>query len=277
MLIPTINEIVSQLAGADPFDSQHNLELLESLQALRTELQGLENATALEGLDGGILLLNFHLHTEGEGGCELMSVLQRMLKYVQISVLQTLEAASTRGAVRLGGRDKIDPVEVVHDMQLGQILLSMGYISEDDIYASLALGRETGIPFGEALIQNNVVGEAQVRESLCFQQACRDAALTRKAGQVQLPQRRSPGQRVIKMRSPEGPDVSLGLKLMTDVMLGEILVRGGLIQRWQLNDALLCQRATGVRLGEALVAAGACHWSDVEGALETQAQMRRSH
>jgi len=277
MLIPTINEIVSQIASADPFDSKHNLELLESLQALRAELQGMENATALEGLDGGILLLNFHLHTEGEGGRELMAVLQRTLKYVQLNVLQGLEAASTRGAVRFGARGKIDPVGVVHDMQLGQILLSMGYINEDEINASLVLGRETGIPFGEALIQNNVVGEDQVREALSYQQACREAALARKAGQVQLPQRTSPGQRVIKMSSPDGPDVSLGLKLMTDVMLGEILMRGGVILQKQLDDALLCQRATGVRLGEALVAAGVCHWSDVEGALETQSKLRRSH
>jgi len=276
MPISTINSLANRIASADPLDSTSNQEILEALINMRGVIQSANNATALEGLDGAILMLNFHLRTEGMGGSELMKVLCRIVQYVQLCMLQSAEVASTRGALKLGEARCIDPVAVVGDMQLGQILLSMGHIDEHDINLGLAFGRDRNLPFGEALVQNKKVSQQQVQEALSYQDTCRRTALAREAGQTKADKYvRGDGQRVIKMSSPEGPDQTLGLRLMTDVMLGAILMRDGKITQQQLDSSLLCQRVTGMRLGEALVESGACSWNQVETALELQAKLRR--
>ncbi len=66
-----------------------------------------------------------------------------------------------------------------------------------------------------------------------------------------------------------------GLKLMQDALLGEVMLRNRLITREQLEESLRHQRATGTRIGEALVDLKLCSWSDVEYALQLQTQMRR--
>ncbi len=275
MPIPTINVLVTRIARTDPFDSQANLEFLETLKSVRSSLQDSGPPAALEGLDGAILLLHFHVRTEFEGGSELMAVLLRMVKFVQLNLLQGSGATHVPGTMGLEEPMSINPVNVVQDMQLGQILLRMGYVNEDEINECLAYAKGLGIPFGQGLLENNVVGEDPIREALSYQKACREAAVTREAPQVSLPLRRTEGQRVIKSNSAGDCESGQGLRLLTDVARGELLTRGSVITHQQLEEARLCQRATGVRLGEALVSAGACSWSDVESALNTQAKMRR--
>lgn len=276
MSIPTINSLANRIANADPLDSNSNQEILESLIKMRGEIQSVNNATALEGLDGAILMLNFHLRTEGMGGSELMKVLCRIVQYVQLCLQQSAEVASTKGALNLEDALCLDPVAMVDDMQLGQILLRMGHINEQDINLGLAFGRDRNLLFGEALVQCGKVSPLQVQEGLNYQDTCRRTALAREAGQTKTDKYvREDGQRVIKMSSPDGPDQTLGLRLMTDVMLGAILIRNGKITQKQLDASLLCQRVTGMRLGEALVEAGACTWNQVESAIELQAKLRR--
>jgi len=57
-------------------------------------------------------------------------------------------------------------------------------------------------------------------------------------------------------------------------LLGEIMVQLRLVTRKDLDRALVAQRATDMRIGEALVSSGACTWEQVKQAVAAQDQMR---
>ena len=66
-----------------------------------------------------------------------------------------------------------------------------------------------------------------------------------------------------------------GLKLVGEVLLGEMLVERGVITRRQLERALEVQKNTGVRIGEALVKLGSTTMGQIENALRMQGKDRR--
>jgi len=57
-------------------------------------------------------------------------------------------------------------------------------------------------------------------------------------------------------------------------LLGEIMVQMQLVSREGLDSALVTQRATDMRIGEARVSIGACTWEQVNQAMSAQEQMR---
>jgi len=264
MSIPQIKTLTASLASLDPLDMHANSQVLGMLKDLRTEIRALNNEAALEGLEGAILMLSFHVRTVGLGGDELMNILRRVVQYLQGCMIQ--HAASS---------GQMDPSTQLDDLQLGQILIRMGYLNEDEVEYCLDYGRDQGIPFGEALLQNRKLGEEQIREALALQDSGRRGAMAMPARQVETEAyARGGGPRVIKMSPSLEDQKGTELKLMTDVMLGEVLMRSQIISQKDLDDALLCQRMTGARLGEALVQSGACLWNDVETALGMQARLR---
>ena len=60
---------------------------------------------------------------------------------------------------------------------------------------------------------------------------------------------------------------------MLDGLLGEVMVRMGMIGRERIDEALLIQRATGARFGEAMVETGAITWEQLNSALSEQKQL----
>jgi hypothetical protein len=75
----------------------------------------------------------------------------------------------------------------------------------------------------------------------------------------------------IKSRDTRG----IGLKLVGEAMLGEILIERNLITRRQLERALEFQKQSGSRIGEALVKLGATTIEQIEQALRVQGRDRR--
>jgi hypothetical protein len=63
--------------------------------------------------------------------------------------------------------------------------------------------------------------------------------------------------------------------MLTEMLLGEILVRRGFCTPEQLAEGLRVQRATGMRIGEALVQSGAANWRQVQEAIRIQDRMRK--
>lgn len=57
-------------------------------------------------------------------------------------------------------------------------------------------------------------------------------------------------------------------------LLGEIMLQLRLVKREDLERALVTQRATDMRIGEALVSIGACTWEQVKQGVAAQQQMR---
>jgi hypothetical protein len=66
-----------------------------------------------------------------------------------------------------------------------------------------------------------------------------------------------------------------GLKLMGEVLLGEVLIERGVITRRQLERALDVQKQSGLRIGEALVKIGAATIEHIEHALRVQGHDRK--
>jgi hypothetical protein len=78
----------------------------------------------------------------------------------------------------------------------------------------------------------------------------------------------------INLAMPAAAPSNRGLEIMSDSMLGQVLIRIGAITREQLERALKVQRAAGIRIGEALVEIGATNWEAVEKAVELQRDRR---
>ncbi len=64
------------------------------------------------------------------------------------------------------------------------------------------------------------------------------------------------------------------LKVLTDQCLGEILIQVGAASVEDVSEGLNAQRATGVRIGEALVMLGKVTWDQVESAVRLQQKLR---
>ena len=74
--------------------------------------------------------------------------------------------------------------------------------------------------------------------------------------------------------SSEGSGKSSKLRMVNDQCLGEILRQTGVISEQDVADGLQAQRATGVRIGEALVMLGKATWDQVESAVRLQQKLR---
>lgn len=153
------------------------------------------------------------------------------------------------------------PTDTMGDMMLGQILLRRGQILEEHIHQAAKVQRTTGLRMGDIFVKIGAATRAQVADALAYQAACRR---TRES----LPPEAGPS---LVKSEPKG----LGLKLMGEVLLGEILVERGAITRRHLERALEVQKTTGLRLGEALVKLGATTQEHIDHALRTQSQDRR--
>ena len=73
--------------------------------------------------------------------------------------------------------------------------------------------------------------------------------------------------------SPEEVQAMIDSQVDQD-LLGEIMVQMHLVTRKNLDRALVTQRATDMRIGEALVSIGACTWEQVNQGIAAQQQMR---
>ncbi len=66
------------------------------------------------------------------------------------------------------------------------------------------------------------------------------------------------------------------LGIMSDMLLGEVLLRLGYVSREQLQRGLRMQRASGTRIGEALVEIGAVDWDQIREGVRIQTLHRDS-
>lgn len=171
--------------------------------------------------------------------------------------LQGPGSPATPDSPSVGERTAID---TLGDMMLGQILLRRGQILEEHIHQAAKVQRTTGLRIGDIFVKIGAATRAQVADALNYQAACRR---TRES----LPSEPA----TVSKAEPRGT----GLKLMGEVLLGEILVERGTITRRQLERALDVQKSTGLRIGEALVKMGATTQEHIDHALRTQSQDRR--
>jgi len=73
-----------------------------------------------------------------------------------------------------------------------------------------------------------------------------------------------------RVAEPEPLDENGDLRLINDMLLGEIMIQLGTITREKIDAALKIQQATDMRVGEALVHLGAASWQEIDNGLKLQ-------
>ncbi len=255
MTAAAIQDLAQRLERSDPTDAHEQREIFERLRELRTALQGPQDAERVRCLEAASMLVSYLARMGSLAGEDVLPIAVRLVRSAQ-GVNAPAAAAKNPPSLR-------SATDLVGDMLLGQILLKRGFVTEQQIEHALKVQRTMGGLLGDVLVKFGAVTPDQVTEALQYQDACKRIRenFVEPTGK-KVPSFASQGQLG-------------GLKLVGEVLLGEILVERGTITRKQLERALDVQRAAGVRIGEALVQTGATTWEQIESALRVQEQMRR--
>ena len=113
---------------------------------------------------------------------------------------------------------------------LGEILIELGHITPKEVDTALLLQRGKETSFGDALVELGSATRKQVNQALRLQ------------GKLEGKIKSRPAPKKVSGAKP-----SLGR--LNDMLLGEILVRQGHIEREDVQEAIKLQRKTGMRIG----------------------------
>jgi len=167
-----------------------------------------------------------------------------------------LDRRRAQGEPPAGGARRVGRI---NDMLLGEILVQLGSVNSEQVREAVEHQRLSGLRFGEALVALGHANRSDVEAALAHQKRLHREA----AGQVDEPE--APAAALPTLRP-----VSDDLRLVTEMMLGEVLLNMGRITQSQLEEGLQLQRAAGLRIGEALVQTGAVDQQTIRVALRAQ-------
>ena len=274
---PQINELARRIARSDPEDIEEQAELRGLLDMLRDRVQGEKAHDVRLRLDSALLLMDYLSHMGGGGGDEVLRIVSRLVASLDpffnpaVTIRKAregeaaLEVKSTGPGKIEGPLSERDEQEhkLIADMLLGEILVQFGTINSAQVCEALELQNKKKIRFGDALIELGAANRSDILSAVGYQEKMRREAAGEKAASPSAP-------------LPAFHPVRKDLKLVSDMLIGDLLVRMGKITQQQLEAGLRAQRATGVRIGEALVQLKATTWADVEEALRVQTERRVS-
>ncbi len=124
----------------------------------------------------------------------------------------------------------------LHGGRLGTILVSLGYVTTEDINKAIPPPPPTRL--GERLIENGAITEEQLREALAYQQE--------NGGLL--------GEALVALGYTSSEIIERNLQVLNRrIPIGEMLVQNGEISRAQLDKALAFQRKSGGLLGDILL------------------------
>lgn len=278
MNVPEIAELARRIARSDPEDAAEQKTLRQLLAALRERVQGEKAHDVRLRLDSALLLTEYMATLGAGGGGEILRIVSRLIASLETFFNPAVTIRKPRGGeeplegllarraeeeaeTKLDGPSQ-DEQALVSDMLLGEILVQFGTINSTQVCQALELQNERNIRFGEALIELGAATRADVMSAI----ACQDTMRREAGGKAAPPSAALPSFRPLRR----------DLKLVTDMLLGDLLVRMGKITPEQLEKGLRAHRATGVRIGEALVQMGATTWKAVEEAMRIQSERRVS-
>lgn len=304
MSVPEINELARRIARSDAEDAGEQRTIRQLLATLRDRVQGEKAHDVRLRLDSALLLTEYLGQMDGVGGDEILRIVSRLVASMDpyfspgVTLRKQRDDASApemeqRGSVpngpirlerQLANHEQImralasesddgthaprqltqeDEEEhgLISDMLLGEILVQFGTINTTQVLQALEL-QQSGVRFGDALIQLGAATRGDIQGAIAYQE---------NLGKEDNSARPAPGAPL-----PVVSPLRSELKLVSDMMLGDLLVRMGKITPEQLEQGLRAQRATGVRIGEALVQMRATTWKDVEEGLRIQSERRVS-
>lgn len=145
---------------------------------------------------------------------------------------------------------KLDEKDVKADHRLGQVLIDIGMISDQDLTQALNLAREVGLPVGRVLIMSSFVTEENLQAAVQLQSLLKDSLIdqtsAKQVAAILLRTKLSLDQALEQIGWSRPGEVSTN-------KLGELLIEAGYVTIEQLQDALTKSRSSGVPFGRLLV------------------------
>ena len=175
----------------------------------------------------------------------------------------------------------------INEMVMGELLVELGHVSAAQIRECLDLQGDSGNLLGQVLVEEGYCTDKLIEETARLQRQLRNTStaesLGLKAPEPKAGEPKAGGQELeakseLKLNFVNKP-VERGPSPFApteETFLGQIMVSQEMIAAEQLERALKVQRASGVRIGEALVEIGAATWDQVEEAVESQTRLRRA-
>lgn len=161
-------------------------------------------------------------------------------------------------------------VEITGSKKLGNILLNMGAITEEDLQHALHIKKENPDKLiGEIIVEKgfashkhiNIALDEQRKESRLGQLLVSSGLLKDYELEDALSEQKATGDKLGEILIRKGYSNEIQIKnalnfQRRDNRLGTLILRKGLINEEELNRALDYQESTGVLLGEALIELG---------------------
>jgi len=291
-----LQAITRRVSCSDPLDREEQTQVLDQLGNVLRSIDRAQFRGACECLDGAMLLLTYMAHMGDVGGREILEIIERLLRSAHDALLDP--DGATNATVMTPGRGHViasngsDGAAVLEDMLLGEVMLKRGMILSDHIDDALRVSQAARIQFGQALVKIGAATPDQVEEGLKYQDHCRRLAHGDTGSRTTGPLDVAGGAPGSGLRlqsdgpSAGGPSAGAGadadvdpndkLRLISEILLGDLMVQNEIITQDQLEVALRDQRATGLRLGEMLVSLGYATWPDVDYGIQLQTQQRRN-
>ncbi len=301
MSIPEIRALAEDVSRSDPLNKVFQSGVLARICELR-ELMDRGRAHDLAAyLDVAAHLGEYLIAMEVIGPQEICNIQARILRIVEESFSQNaaqvaavIEEPETTSQIEESGVSM--PVRIIDEVRLGDILMQMKLIGQEDLDRALELQKTSGLRIGEALLQLGSVRMEQIQDAMRVQIECRLSAentsgedesavepeTTRAESLQEQREAAAPQPRQVMYDERSAPlpqdyfQPREDLNLVSDILLGDILVRSGKVTQEQVREALRIQRAAGLRLGEALVEAGNTNWQAIQEALGVQHGFRRA-
>ncbi len=243
MASASLIELAVQLSRSNLKNRDVQCLFYDRLQQERARISD-ENGELCGFLDAAAILVRSLSYLDEEGAAQVRDMVSRIVELVS-----TFSPADTATPQRVHEPPVPDPgVQTLNEMALGDVLVQLGTVSAADVERALAHRLATGMRLGESLIALGLAAQEDVAQGLRLQRALSRAAVQARA-------------------KPSSEERSSAVH---EILLGEILVRSGKIDRQALERALKLQRERGERLGDVLVELGLITWADVAEGLRIQ-------
>lgn len=292
MAFTELTEFLSRLDAGALLSGPRRAELVERLQGFQAVFLRLGASAPAAQLDLAAQLLRSF--GDGDGVAECLTVVRRIVAPIE-QVFQLQDGApgastapsSVPSSVPSESRGYLKArLGVARDMLLGEMLVHFGVVTQEEVTAALAEKRNSKKRLGEILVQQGATSAEEIQRALAYQARVRGgesaspaaAPAVKKAPEKKVPEKTAPEKKPVPPR-PE-PALPRGerpapLRMMSSLLLGEILFMQGAVTRERLALGMAEQRRSGRLLGEILLELCFVTRRQLEHALSYQGNTRR--
>lgn len=291
MAFTELTEFLCRLDAGALLSGPRRAELVERLQGLQAVFLRLGASAPAAQLDLAAQLLRGF--GDGDGVAECLTVVRRIVAPIeQVFQLQAgapvaSAPSSVASSVPSESRGYLKArLGVARDMLLGEMLVHFGVVTQEEVTAALAEKRNSKKRLGEILVQQGATSAEEIQRALDYQARVRGGESVPPAAAAEV--KKVPEKRVLEKKAPEKraapaqpqPALPRGerpapLRMMSSLLLGEILFMQGAVTRERLALGMAEQRRSGRLLGEVLLELGFVRRRQLEHALSYQGNTRQ--